>query len=318
MVNIGKKRIGPLDPIDECSGDKAIKRPNANSYQDISGSFLPINESWTSWMGSCAFQNQQAEPWFLEPGERMSVSDPIAAQWQNRRGWIPFDKVEALFSKPGVYSIKYTCRVAGSTVLYVEKQPDPEVVVESTLDIVVREPKGDDKIVCDLLAKNPVLAATLMMAINIPPDLYGKPVPDPAVIPAIKNIIEKHPKSSYADYAHFALARWHLTQNKNADAIAELELIQAHDWAYQPNVLVMLRKLLEAGDLLKDSPKLKEIDAIMNRRHPDAGEWLEKYAELKSAKQGVDEEQNVDAWKVEWKAFRKRAPENDNKKPPAK
>jgi hypothetical protein len=64
--------------------------------------------------------------------------------------------------------------------------------------VEVKEPQGDDKKVWELLQKDEQLAGALMCPVDAPSD---------DVRPKLIQLLKDYPKSSYAPYARFALAR---------------------------------------------------------------------------------------------------------------
>jgi hypothetical protein len=64
--------------------------------------------------------------------------------------------------------------------------------------VVVNEPQGDDRIICDLIREDRHLADAIISPVH---------VPDPETVETLEDILRRFPSSSYADYARFALAR---------------------------------------------------------------------------------------------------------------
>jgi hypothetical protein len=178
-----------------------------------------------------------------------------------------------LFSEPGRYTIK--CLVGFGAY-------EPGHRLEQVIDIVVGTPQGDDAAILQLLKQDEALAFVLMRPVDRPEE---------TLIPKLKDLIEQFPKSSYADYARFALARgyWrgigvHPPSRRVATALAadQLQKIVENRWdatlkkvvpsrfAYLPNALI-LWKLAEP---LGREDTLRRLDRVF----PDAAEWLEEVA----------------------------------------
>ena len=99
-----------------------------------------------------------------------------------------------LFPEPGSYELRVEYRLP-------DQANYPGYLRKAGLKIRVPEPVGDDKIVYQLLKENQELAHELALPIHDPLD---------SVYDQIREIVQKYPESSYANYARFALARRHL------------------------------------------------------------------------------------------------------------
>lgn len=106
----------------------------------------------------------------------------------------------------------------------------------------------------------------------------------------IERLLESRakPKSEFAAHARRFVSEYCIVRpDHRAAAIAELEKLRNEKFAYQPSVLILLRKLYKD----EQPEKAKEIEAILNRDFPDAIEWLEAVASSLTAEQ--------------WQTFRK-------------
>ncbi len=134
----------------------------------------------------------------LTDQEESSVSFALSAEWKNDE----FGRVKRQVSFPEAgkyllhvfYPIQYPFEELN--VYPAQFEPAKYLVAQTT--VTVKSPCGDDKIIFDMLTENSDLAFSLLSTIG---------EPDPDVIPQLREIVERFPESTYADYARFALAR---------------------------------------------------------------------------------------------------------------
>jgi len=260
--SIGKEPVGPI-VVDDSAGIYLIKGPSETDYKKAWGSRL-VRDISRGTHDTARELNNVRYPIFLKRGDACSATCPSAAEWKNESGnWLSNNVGKPLFTKGGAYSIK--CRYI------LEAKPDGSYrYAETTLSIQVREPEGDDKLIYAVLEKNARLASAVMSPQH---------VPDKDLVDKLSEIVDKYPKSSYVDYARFALARAYFAGNyqlefnreeRVAKGISLLQATAASPFAYQPNVLMVLR------NHLRDEAETKKITDWLNREHYDAIEWLEE------------------------------------------
>jgi hypothetical protein len=264
LKNVSRARVGPMVRIEDFGsfeikgpGDKHFKMPS----WELSDPDQPIPD----------MPDQHADaPNILGPGEQTSVSFAFAADWDKRdercRNGCP------LTPEPGDYTIKCSFDID------VKKK----TLVEKTLDIEVRKPKtADDAAVYDMLKKDPALAGAIMQSVG---------APDKDTVAKLEQLLVHHKRSTYADYARFAVARYGVRSKDEqlyADAVKELKSLAGRDFAYRPNAIIAL---------IKTGPQdLDDLKALMNREYFDSIEWLEFVAKDMKAQ--------------EWKEFRKLTPD---------
>ena len=175
----------------------------------------------------------------FRPGEELSASFAIAAYWKS------FEYLHSFFPKEG----RYVSRVK------VYDYKSPPILIQ------IYEPKGNDYEIYRMLLEDKKLAGAM---------LCPSAVPHPDTIPKIKEIIRRFPKSSYTDYAHYALGRRifkgdldttshplkKLPYKQRMEAIAHLKKINFKRFAYAPLALGMLRKLLVATYNNREAKKI--------------------------------------------------------------
>ncbi len=276
LRNIGRKRIGPVQL--DYGGALSIKAPNQDAYYRPSGHMLVFDRDrspgGTSAITPRETMNSRASL-LLDQDERISASLAFAACWRDVDGRrLPAGGGQAIFEEPGEYLIK--CRFRAD--------PKHGEYIERVLKVHVLPPEGQDKAVCELLDKDAVLASALMRPVD---------APDKEVFPKIKDIVERYPESSYADYARFALARGYLRgigisphSQRVAWALAADQLEKViqdrydpkvrkflpKDFAYMPNALILMRLV----DLHAKEASLLRL----HQEYTDALEWIEEFASL--------------------------------------
>lgn len=103
ISNTSQNRLGPLMPIDDCSGAH-IKGPKDDDYRGLSRS-VRITDKSMPIASTAREHNNRQSTLFLEPGEATSVSFAFCADWARRDGgWLVEGK--AAFPRPGKYSLK--------------------------------------------------------------------------------------------------------------------------------------------------------------------------------------------------------------------
>jgi hypothetical protein len=187
LHNISSNTLGPIQSIDRCAG-AWVKRPTENDFSGYRGSIRMFDSERPHNITNTQHINYQG-PLRLKPGEESSASFVVAAEWLDRQGQLhPSGTGIAIFSKPGIYVIKGFYLIDGQK----------EKWIEAITEVEVKEPQGDDKKVWELLQKDEQLAGALMCPVDAPSD---------DVRPKLIQLLKDYPKSSYAPYARFALAR---------------------------------------------------------------------------------------------------------------
>jgi len=241
LKNTSKNKLGPLWALDESFG-AMIKTPGSESFRAAHD----YHQRHSIFVGSGTTPRQRTNSYTeleLRPNDETLVSFAFGADWGDDR-----KTSRPLFDQPGEYQVKCYSSVVQTPWL------------EKVIKVQVQEPKGADRVVHDMLAADNALACALMS-----PQL----IPAKDLIDKLTQIVEKHGKSSYADYARFALARAYFGGNEVNKGISLLQATALSPFAYQPNVLIALRIRL------RDENESKKIADWLNREHFDAIEWLE-------------------------------------------
>lgn len=300
--NLSGKRIGPpILPVDDSLGYTLIKGPSDPNFLEARPPVLLVgNDNGTTGITRRGHKNRVA-PLFLDPGEQTSVSFTLADQWVAADAAPNHGRRLPIFLVPGEYSIRVRY------LIDVEKR----AYKEDSIKVQVGAAKGEDADAHDLIEKDLELA-TVLLRPGFPRDKH--------LVPRIKQLVERYPKSSYAHYGRLAVA---LAYRKGigygppsyrvgqALAADELERVMYKRFAYQPAALV---HLAEADPVYAAS-----VRSRLHREHTDALEWLEGFAALlgppgRNAEGLVgrkfpkDTKAAVAAVAEEWQAFRKQAP----------
>jgi len=267
--NISKVRHGP--PV----------VPVENSISQMPGVKGP-GETEFRWPKACILTDKhwdrphstQIVPWkskaalFLDPGEQTSVSLAFAADWMSKEGrWMP-EQGRVIFERAGSYQLQLPYRSMSKVV-----------------EVVVPEPKGDDLVFFRLLDKDLRLASYLMSPIIVP-DWEVRV--NRETMAQIKELIERYPKSSYTDYARFALARYYSyhypVKGKTPEeeslegakaAVNLLEPVVAKSFPYRAYCLVWLSSAYATAG---QTEKAKKAWETALREHADALVIIEHFA----------------------------------------
>jgi hypothetical protein len=257
LKNVSTKRIGPVGPVDNIK-TILVRGPGEPKFREVKGARTIELKGHPSNPTDREALNNRAYP-TLESGEQMSATFAVAAEWSLRRGgWAPADRVQPLFPAPGDYELK---------VVYCRKTeahgPIERTVRVRVLDPAATQPEPGpgpgDELICRHLRNDPRLVAELLCPVG---------VMDKRSPPRLRALLKQYPKSSYAPYARFALARH--SGGKAAVWVAELEGAARADFPYRPNALVALRRAGRA--------KAAEVDRTLARDYADSVERLEVVA----------------------------------------
>lgn len=277
LRNVSKKSVGPLIPVDNVASIQ-LKGPNDADYQQLSGVVIATDRTKPSRQSAREHKNELV-PLFLKPGEQTSVSFSLAARWRGGDGSrLPYERVKPVFTEPGKYLLK--CRYL--------VDPKKEAYVEGTVEIVVHNLEGPDKLAFRIVEQNPALVAVLLNPVDAPPKEF---------VDQLKEIVDKYPESSYGLNARFALARWHIQEantkpagvrvarafagdqlerimyedpHGGTPAPAERPLVPRVGFPYQPFVLLAVKNV----DFIQN----QNADVLLKRDYSDALEWLEQVA----------------------------------------
>lgn len=203
----------------------------------------------------------------LQPGESIAKLSAWSGDWSGH------DLLAALFPCPGDYELKLDWSWGDGS------NPGQPVGGESPdrLKVQVVEPSRDEAPIVATLAADRSLASAMLSPLNRPHD---------RVLSKLDAIIDKHPRSTYADYARFALARTvfpeHARQGLSSataedmrDAAAYLEAIDYARFAYAAEAMAVWRRILHE----QGSPREQEIAARLDREFPDYRARLQDLAQ---------------------------------------
>ncbi len=201
----------------------------------------------------------------LKPGEKLTISGVFQGS--------PTRPSIALFSTPGNHSLLWGYSY----------QPDVRgfSAKANPFAAVVQKPEKDEVTVANLFVDHLPLIRDYTLAL-IYRDSSGLRM---ETVRALETIVNRYPKSSYADYARFALADYCLQRNvkdgsqpiPEADVVAAikyLEAINVTKFAYGADTLIRLRNLCRD----KEPEKAKMLEIELRRHFWDAIEWIDQQA----------------------------------------
>ena len=185
---------------------RGFKGPDEEEFQPVEGEVL-AGEPLSS--NAPLAGAKGPEPLNLPPEHECTISLTMAGVWLFE------DDCAPLFYEPGRFEVRF-------------ETGEP-------LTITVAAPQSDDKLIRDILAADPPLAAAMLS-----PTLYLLPA---GARNKMQRIVSLYPASSYADYARFGLARFY-SKTDRRKALEVSKEINPKKFAYGASVLV-LRKSLE-------------------------------------------------------------------------
>lgn len=258
LVNRGSSNIGPISHLAKHYAIYGVKPPGGSQHLPRGGWPAPPDgfadpSRFDSWC--------KMNPMVLKPGEKISTTFDLAAEWERDVSASP------LFPKAGTYSVH---------VGYYNNPRVSKTKIDGYANIVVGEPKGDDVTISQKLNTNLQLASIMLSPIIWPNSGDSYSIPE-EVMRDVQEIVERYPKSSYADYARFALARSHVKgftnaanalQANKALALAQLEKINTKSFPYGPEVLVFMKRIVSFPQ------KPEDVHARLVVEFPDAHERL--------------------------------------------
>jgi hypothetical protein len=302
LENISQKAIGPIPtPVGFCK--YLIKGPHDSDFN--TEIFPALLRDKSEKVGDLLREYSDVA---LGAKERTTGSEALTLRKHNPGGGQAETPDEFVTPASGRYQLKVVY------LMGVDKNQQP-VELESVLTFDVVVPKGPDKKVAELLAKDATLASAV--ADSVEP-------PDPELVPKLLELLKLYPKkkerlqpifpnqppmfaehddygpSSYALYAHFALARYYRKGKEYAArprvsfalAAEQLERVKGHAFAYLPNALVFGAQCGYFDD---------EIKKLVLDHYADTAEFLDK-------DQWLFKETPWRESKEAWEKFRKTVP----------
>lgn len=181
LTNESDGPIGPLPPI--CMAVHAsLKSPDGHDFRRVENVFLvrDLREPIPAAAGAPTVIR-------LNPKESDSISQACAAEWSFERG--SFRDGRPLFPRAGTYELRHS---------YTVPRENEFRVLEANVLVRIAEPMGSDHTIYESLRKDAKLAEAMMSPVH---------ASDLETTTKLRELVERFPTSSYADYARFALAR---------------------------------------------------------------------------------------------------------------
>jgi hypothetical protein len=148
------------------------------------------------------------------------------------------------FVSPGEYGVSLVYRNSNS-----------ECWPRARINIEVQKPKGPDAEALDVLEEDEELRFAMLSTTSAPGDELAE---------RLRGLCRRFPKSSYAAYARFALARHEAAQQRNAAAIEQLDAIDFEQFAYGAAALWLKQRVLARDDAAAAAACRKEIDRLFS------------------------------------------------------
>jgi len=256
LENRGKKPVSGIDLFGFAFG--GIRGPGEEHFRGIASSMNQDPHADHGGSNSrpgeliCAVQ----EFLVLKPGERETRTQALPAGFQER----PY------FDRPGHYLLR-------AKYFPDAENTDPrEAIFADTLTIVVPKPHGEEAALYRILQEKPALAMEMMSACTL-----ETKVPIDTVVGDLESVVQKYARTTYADYARFALARAYLggiqkariaQADKKAKALPLLEAIDLKTFPYASSVLLWIK-------IVRNNPKdSARIDARLDEEFHDDETWV--------------------------------------------
>jgi hypothetical protein len=225
--------------------DRALRRPGEGPY--MLGPPQPSKNGLT-YPSSRLGRMKQEERLTLQPGESISITGALGS----------YQAGDGVFDQPGDYLLQ---------LRYVGKQ---SLLSAKPLTMTVGTPQGTDAEALKLLQKQNASLAGFTAAVR-----YDNIWLDKEYILKLKEIVDKHPKSSYADYARYLLTcrMGEKAFDKPAEAGQALESIDVKTFPFGANVLLTQRLWAQY-----DKAQLAKIDEKLDADFYDSDVWIEDQA----------------------------------------
>lgn len=259
VQNVSGKRVGKIiapDRVHRITGlkgpqDQEFRRPGAGLVRGGGRDRIIDNHA--------ARHRRNRVPLFLEPGEAIAVSFPVGVEGYREVPGKP-ELAVSPFPRPGTYTFQCSYLVG---VRPGDMAAGRDISVVGSVEVEVGTPRGPDAAVYDLLQEDGRLVSALIGATR---------PPEQEVVPKLEALLKLYPKSSYAPYVHYALARYHFHQGgperrvHRARAATHLEAVLHRPFAYRPTAAILMRAA--------DPAATDRVKNLLNKEHPDAIEWL--------------------------------------------
>ena len=250
-TNLTDRPLGPIYPPYVARSLRSVERADSEEPGVIRGWVEQTKESeYFEDLG----KRWRMDPTWLDSGKSVTASRSYAASWSRS------SDLTSLFDRPGSYTLRFG-------------YPPSRSKITTHIEVnVISPPKADQPIVALLRGDAPLRRAMLSK----------EDVPTGNVHQRLQQLVAQHPRSTYADYARFALARAAIAGGDTQQARALLEGIDAEHFPHGPQVLLALRDLLDpreqqlrldiAQKLKRHFPHAAEVEAAAANAMTDA-DW---------------------------------------------
>lgn len=169
----------------------SVQGPEDRELKRVHDGILSLGQE-RSWTGSGGPARDRT--FRLEQGEEISITFSLAVDW--RADGFNRAKQRHLFPTSGSYVVQVLFPIQ-----YPAKHPlryDPSRFLRAQITIEVQRPKGDDEMAFMYLRDHPDTVYAMLSTIG---------EPHARIVPRLEQLVKQFPKSTYADYARWALAR---------------------------------------------------------------------------------------------------------------
>ena len=189
LRNTSGEDLGPVCPIEEASVLTLTGGPGRRPYPRLQPRLYVRDIVGDAIVGLNVSRKAFTVPINLADKESIQTSKTLALVSNEDEQYMRFPPDHSLFVDGGEYTV---------TISY-GRHDEPKRTARITIH--VREPRGDDAKICEQLSADEKLAVVMASPVHMP---------DEDQLPLLIELVERFPNSSYADYARFAIARWHM------------------------------------------------------------------------------------------------------------
>jgi len=215
LRNVSGRALGPIHPLEDSTGWAAILGPGERPFAQLRARMYIRDLAGEDTSGLRVSWKARSVPIVLADNESVWASKVLALVTNNLEP-INDRRDRPLFVEVGEYTLQIPYP-------YFQRP-----VFQSSITVEVRQPRGDDATICKQLRADEKLAVVMASPVH---------VPDEDQLPLLVELVERYPKSSYADYARFAVARYHMLgvgwvmEHRSGGRRAALEVIHKLRWS---------------------------------------------------------------------------------------
>lgn len=255
LTNLGKQEIAQLRLLEPAILLAQVKGPQDQAFRpsldskNLGKRVYTFSPNRTDGFGEVTPLSRMVatERITLQPKEKVTISGAFG----------PWRLEDGIFEQPGDYSLQLVYLTFGFRL---KAKP---------FTVRVAKPEGDDAEALKLLSEKMDVLDGIIFCMRQYHVVFG----NPNDLGLLEKIVQRYPKSSYADYARLLLARTLQHHRKYEEANEVLKTINTKDFALGATALVWLR------DRTEDPKEIERLDAKLNADFYDSYEWIKDQAE---------------------------------------